>query len=107
MPDPKVQAFVKAFRARYPGQAFTYIAPITYDIVYIIKTALEAAGAVDREKFLDAVRKIDMIGAYGGRRIRFDNTGQAIGMSQFIVRWQDGRREVVYRSANEIPEKRK
>ncbi len=107
MADSRVQAFVKAYRARFPGQVITYIAPITYDIVYILKAALERLDAVDREKLIDAVRKTDMAGAYGGRRIHFDGNGQAVGMSQFVVRWQGGRREIVYRAIEDIPAPKK
>jgi len=65
-----------------------------YGHVWIIKDALEKAGAADRHKVADAVRAMDATdGAakfFAGGRVKFDEKGRRVDAPLVIVQWQNG-----------------
>ncbi len=72
----------------------------TYGHVWILKEALEQAGAADRNAVAAAIRSMDMTdGAarlFPGGRIRFDEFGRRIDAELLVVQWQDGVPKTVF-----------
>ncbi|CAG0929308.1 partial Leucine-, isoleucine-, valine-, threonine-, and alanine-binding protein, partial [Planctomycetaceae bacterium] len=54
-PNPKLQAFLKAYKAKNK-ETPNSLAALGYDAMYIIKQAIETAGELDRKKIADALR---------------------------------------------------
>jgi branched-chain amino acid transport system substrate-binding protein len=57
------------------GRPPSYTESFCYDVPYIFKQALDKAGAVDREKFRDALSQIRMQDPMSGVPIEFDKNG--------------------------------
>ncbi|MCG7346522.1 ABC transporter substrate-binding protein [Sporosarcina sp. ACRSL] len=55
-PDPMIQNFVKAFTEKY-GEAPDGFSALGYDTVYLLKDAIERAGAVDSVKIKEALEQ--------------------------------------------------
>ena len=72
--DPKIQAYVKAYTDAY-GAAPSALTTQAYDSVGIMLTALEAAGALDREAMKNAIYNIKYEGMSG--YTTFDSIGDA------------------------------
>ena len=66
--------FVKAFTAKV-GRIPSYAENYCYITPYIIKAAIDKAGAVDREKFRDAMSALKMTEPTDGIPIEFDKNG--------------------------------
>lgn len=74
----------------------------SYMAVYVLKDAIERAGALDPDKVIAALEKTDMMGVYG--RLRFDPKSHQVipsfdpkeGAVGSIFQWQDGERVVVF-----------
>jgi branched-chain amino acid transport system substrate-binding protein len=71
-----------------------------YGHVWIIKTALEAAGVAERHAVADAIRSMDISDGptayFPGGRIRFDELGRRIDAELLVVQWQSGEPKTVY-----------
>lgn len=71
-----------------------------YGHIWILKTALEAAGIADRNAVADAIRDMDLSDGpatfFPGGRIRFDELGRRIDAELLVVQWQDGEPKTVY-----------
>ena len=52
---PEVQAFLKKYRARHPGETPDSLAPLAYDATHILADAIARAGAVEGAKIRDAI----------------------------------------------------
>lgn len=92
-PGERNQAFVKAYRAAYGDQSLDHRGASAYDIVYLLKRALAAAGR-DRRKLRDYVAGIGTItppfdGVTG--RIVFDEHGDVPGKTAVIGVARGGR----------------
>ncbi|MBE7492748.1 MAG: ABC transporter substrate-binding protein [Planctomycetes bacterium] len=55
--NARVKAFVEAYRKKY-GNAPSSLAALGYDVVYVVKKAIEDAGEFDRAKVRDALAKL-------------------------------------------------
>jgi len=74
----------------------------SYMAVYVLKDAIERAGALDPDKVVAELEKTDLVGVYG--RLRFDpkshqvipSTDPKEGAVGSILQWQAGKRVVVY-----------
>jgi branched-chain amino acid transport system substrate-binding protein len=100
---PPATAFYNAYAARYghPIEAGHGPAP-AYEAVYLLKTAIEAAGDMDPDKVVSALEQTDHAGAMG--RLRFHRGHQIIfGRNPdeeavaCLIQWsRNGRRRIVY-----------
>jgi len=105
VPVPKVPAsvaFYEKYKKRYgvPLEAGHSPAP-AYEMVYILKEAIERAGTIDSDKVVAELEKTDRMGAMG--RIRFNEGHQVIygedpneASLGCMIQWRDGKRVVVY-----------
>ena len=105
MPVPKVPASVEfwnKYKERYgtPIEAGHSPAP-AYEMVYVLKEAIERAGSVDGDAVVAEMEKTDRMGAMG--RIRFNEGHQVVYGEDpaetalgCMFQWQDGERVVVY-----------
>jgi branched-chain amino acid transport system substrate-binding protein len=82
-----------------PG--LTWVAPVSYQVVYILKDALERAGSLDADNVIAALEATDMTGVYG--HIEFDANHDMVysdnpttGAITTWVQWIDGERVTVY-----------
>ncbi|MER3420034.1 MAG: hypothetical protein C4290_05705 [Chloroflexota bacterium] len=68
--NPETEALIKTYRDR-TGSGFPYAGTgLGYTAVYIIKAALEKAGAVDKNKFMAALKDLKYQAIYGTITIR-------------------------------------
>jgi branched-chain amino acid transport system substrate-binding protein len=72
--DPQQKAWVDAYRARF-GIEPDVTALDAYDMMFVLKKAIEAAGSMDADKLQAALRTVQYTGV--GGPISFDDTGQA------------------------------
>jgi len=105
MPVPKVPKsveFYNKYNERYgkPLEAGHSPAP-AYEMVYVLKEAIERAGSVDGDAVVAELEKTDRMGAMG--RIRFNDGHQVVYGEDpaetalgCMFQWQDGKRVVVY-----------
>jgi branched-chain amino acid transport system substrate-binding protein len=105
MPVPKIPASVEfwnKYKDRYgtPIEAGHSPAP-AYEMVYVLKEAIERAGSVDGDAVVAEMENTDRMGAMG--RIRFNEGHQVIYGEDpeetamgVMFQWQDGERVVVY-----------
>ena len=91
---------VKRYSERFNEPWMTQDAIAAYGDMMVIKEALEAAGAADRVKVAEAIRKMDVTGGigsfYGGNTVKFDEAGHRLGASLVMIQWQNGRPELIY-----------
>jgi len=82
------------FKAKYKEAWMTQDAIYSYGDMWLLKEAVERAGAVDSKKVAQVLRSIDLKdGAakyYSGGRVRFDEAGRRIDAGIVIVQWQNG-----------------
>ena len=86
------------------GPGLTWVAPVSYQVVYILKDALERADSLDDAAVIAALEATDMVGVYG--KIAFDanhdmtcTTDPSTGAISTWVQWIDGERVTVYPDA--------
>jgi len=100
---PLAEKYIKLHKSKFgiePG--LTWVAPTCYQVVYILKDAIERAGSLNADAMIAALEKTDMMGVYG--RIRFDPKNHQIiysmdpaeGAVTTWVQWLDGKRIAVY-----------
>jgi branched-chain amino acid transport system substrate-binding protein len=94
------EKIIKEFQERTGQPWMTEDSMSSYGDMWVFKEALEAAGAADRKKVAEAVRKMDLKdGAalyYPGRRVKFDEKGLRVGAELLIFQWQKGVPVTVY-----------
>ncbi|HWE18973.1 MAG TPA: ABC transporter substrate-binding protein [Hyphomicrobiaceae bacterium] len=80
----------------------------TYGDILILKDALETAGAADRRKVAEAIRKMDTADGparyFPGGRVKFDENGRRVGADVVVVQWQSGVPVTVYPPASAVAE---
>ncbi len=88
------EKLVEEFKKRTGEPWMTQDSLSPYGHVWILKEALEKAGAADRKKVADAIRAMDTTeGAarfYPGGRLKFDDKGRRVGAPLVIVQWHNG-----------------
>jgi branched-chain amino acid transport system substrate-binding protein len=94
------EALSADFEAR-SGEPWLTQNPIcAYGHVWILKTALEAAGSADRNAVAQAIRAMDVTDGpaqyFPGGRIRFDERGRRIDAGLLVIQWQNGEAKTVY-----------
>jgi branched-chain amino acid transport system substrate-binding protein len=99
---PKSVEFYDKYNKKYgkPIEAGHSPAP-AYEMIYILKEAIERAGTLDSDKVVAELEKTDRIGAMG--RIKF-NDGHQVAYGQdpketalgCMIQWRKGERVVVY-----------
>jgi branched-chain amino acid transport system substrate-binding protein len=85
--NPDVQAFVKAYQENYKAVPDQFAAD-GYDVVYLIKAALEKAGTVESEDLIAAMTQIKLDGLTGS--VSFDESGEPNKGAKF-VKIEDGK----------------
>jgi branched-chain amino acid transport system substrate-binding protein len=78
----------------------------TYGDMWILKEALEKAGAADKRKVAEAIRAMDTREGsakfFPGGRMKFDEQGRRIDADLIIVQWQNGVPVTVYPEASAV-----
>jgi branched-chain amino acid transport system substrate-binding protein len=78
----------------------------TYGDMWILKEALEKAGAADKKKVAEAIRTMDTRDGpaklFPGGRIKFDEQGRRVDADLIIVQWQNGVPITVYPEASAV-----
>lgn len=78
----------------------------TYGDIWILKEALEKAGAADRKKVAEAIRQMDSREGsakfFPGGRMKFDEQGRRVDADLIIVQWQNGVPVTVYPEASAV-----
>lgn len=72
--DPKQKAWIATYKGKYNKEA-DVTAIDSYDAMFVLKKAIEAAGSMDPEALQSALKKVSYEGV--GGQISFDETGQA------------------------------
>jgi branched-chain amino acid transport system substrate-binding protein len=100
---PLAQNYINAYEEKFGTEpALTWVGPVSYQVVYILKDAIERAGSIDSDAVITALEETDMMGIYG--RIRFDpqnhdlidSLDPAEGAVSTWMQWIDGERVPVY-----------
>ncbi len=85
---------IKEFTAKTGEPWITQDSLSTYGDILILKEALEKAGAADRRKVAEAIRKMDTTEGparyFPGGRVKFDENGRRVGADVVVVQWQNG-----------------
>jgi branched-chain amino acid transport system substrate-binding protein len=99
---------IKEFVAKTGEPWITQDSLSTYGDVLILKEALETAGAADRRKVAEAIRKMDTVDGparyFPGGRVKFDENGRRVGADVVVVQWQSGVPVTVYPPASAVAE---
>jgi branched-chain amino acid transport system substrate-binding protein len=94
------RALIDEFKKRTGEPWLTQDSLSTYGHVWILKEALEKAGAADRHKVADAIRAMDTSeGAakyFAGNHIKFDDKGRRVDAPLVIFQWQHGEPVTVF-----------
>jgi len=88
------EKLVEEFKKRYGEPWMTQDSLSPYGHVWILKEALEKAGAADRKRVAEAIRAMDTTDGparfYPGGRLKFDDKGRRVGAPLVIVQWRNG-----------------
>jgi branched-chain amino acid transport system substrate-binding protein len=91
---------IERFKKRTGEPWLTQDSLCAYGHVWIIKEAVEKAGAADKHKVAEAIRAMDTgEGAakfFAGNHIKFDDKGRRVGAPLVIFQWQNGVPITVY-----------
>jgi branched-chain amino acid transport system substrate-binding protein len=91
---------IDRFRKRTGEPWLTQDSLCAYGHVWILKEAVEKAGAADKHKIAEAIRAMDTgEGAakfFAGNHIKFDDKGRRVGAPLVIFQWQKGVPVTVY-----------
>ena len=94
------EELIERFKKRTGEPWLTQDSLCAYGHFWIIKDALEKAGAADRHKVADAVRAMDTSESsakfFAGGHIKFDANGRRVDAPLVIVQWQKGVPVTVY-----------
>lgn len=100
---PQATEFYRAYSARYGSPIESGHGPApAYESVHVLAAAIEAAGSLDPEKIVTALKSTNRVGVMG--RLRFHPSQQALfgndpsqAAVACLMQWtQDGRRRIVY-----------
>jgi branched-chain amino acid transport system substrate-binding protein len=103
---PQATQFYQAYADRYGSPIESGHGPApAYESVHVLAAAIEAAGSLDPEKIVTALKSTDRIGVMG--RLRFHPSHQALfgndpsqAAVACLIQWtRDGRRRIVYPAA--------
>jgi branched-chain amino acid transport system substrate-binding protein len=101
-PGKDQAALSKRFEERTKEPWFGHDSLFAYAHVMILKAALEKAGAADRNKVADAIRKLDMTDGpallFPGHHLQFDDKGRRVGAQMVMIQWQNGKPVTIYPS---------
>ncbi len=99
-PGKPMEAIGKRFVERTKEPWFGHDSLFAYAHVQIFAAALEQAGAADKAKVTDALRRMDMRDgpalAFPGGHLKFDDKGRRVDAQLVIIQWQSGRPLAVY-----------
>jgi branched-chain amino acid transport system substrate-binding protein len=93
--DPKIQNFVKAFKAEYKEAPLTFNA-LGYDTAYLLADAIKRAGSGDPQKIQKALTETKDLELVTGK-LAFDKNHNPI-KSAVIVEYKDGQEQFIKRS---------
>ena len=98
--DDSQRELIEEFKKRTGEPWLTQDSLCGYGQVWILKDAVEKAGAADRHKVADAIRGMDTSeGAakyFAGKHIKFDDKGRRVDAPLVIFQWQNGLPVTVY-----------
>jgi branched-chain amino acid transport system substrate-binding protein len=92
---PRVGTVIAAFEKTY-GQPFAYEWMLAYQSVYVLRDALERAGAADREKLREALAKTHLTDQIVPYPVHFDEKGQNRDARTLLMQVHGGKILVVY-----------
>ncbi len=92
---PRIAGIISAFDKAY-AQPFAYEWMLAYQSVYVLKDALERAGAPDREKIREALTRTNLRDQIVPYPITFDDKGQNPNARTLLMQVQNGKIAVVY-----------
>lgn len=87
--DPKVQDFVKAFKAKYNGNSPDAFNALGYDSAYFLADAIKRAGSSDPKKIQEALVKTNSLQLVSGT-MKLDKNHDPI-KSAVILEYKDGK----------------
>ena len=87
--DPKIQGFVKAYKAKYNGKTPDAFAALGYDTGYYVADAIKRAGAADPKKIRDALESVKDLPLVSGK-LNLDKKHDPI-KSATILEYVDGK----------------
>jgi branched-chain amino acid transport system substrate-binding protein len=91
---------IDEFKKRTGEPWLTQDSLCAYGHVWILKEAVEKAGAADRRKVADAIRAMDTSEGparyFAGNHIKFDKKGRRVDAPLVIFQWRDGVPVTVY-----------
>jgi branched-chain amino acid transport system substrate-binding protein len=98
--DDSQRELIEEFKKRTGEPWLTQDSLCGYGQVWILKDAVEKAGAPDRHRVADAIRAMDTSeGAakyFAGKHIKFDDKGRRVNAPLVIFQWQNGLPVTVY-----------
>ena len=96
-PDPKVQAFTKAYREQFNRDPDGWVAEM-YDTVEIIKQAVEKAGKIDRQSVRDYAASLKPSAPFTGLLGKwvYDSTGEVV-FPLYKVQIKNGQKTIIGR----------
>jgi branched-chain amino acid transport system substrate-binding protein len=78
-PNPAVQKFVQAFKAKHNSPPFDFFSALSYDAVYMLAQATKKAGTPDQhEKMRDAFKEIKGYNGATGLTYDVDKNGESV-----------------------------
>jgi branched-chain amino acid transport system substrate-binding protein len=92
---PRIKGIIAAFEKAY-AQPFAYEWMLAYQSVYVLRDALERAGAPDRDKVRDALAQTRLTDQIVPYPIAFDDKGQNTAARTLLMQVQQGQIAVVY-----------
>ena len=92
---PRIKGIITAFEQAY-SQPFAYEWMLAYQSGWVLKDALERAGAADRDKVREALTRTRLTDQIVPYPITFDEKGQNPGARTLLMQVQNGRIAVVY-----------
>jgi len=99
-PGKSVEDVAKRFVERTKEPWFGHDSIFAYAHVWILATALEHAGAANREKVNAAIHSLDMTTGpakfFPGNHLQYDANGRRVGAKMVMVQWQDGKPQTVF-----------
>jgi branched-chain amino acid transport system substrate-binding protein len=91
---------IEDFKKRTGEPWLTQDSLCAYGHVWILKEAVEKAGAADRKKVAEAIRAMDTTEGparyFAGNRLKFDDKGRRVDAPLVIFQWQKGQPVTVY-----------
>lgn len=87
-PDPKIQEFVKAFKAKYSGKSPDAFNALGYDTGYFLADAIKRAGSTDPEKIQKAIAETKELALVSGKMTLDENHDPV--KSAAILEYKDG-----------------